>query len=168
MLKKGIKTNEINYNEIISFLVATSIMHERGINEFIVPTVFINKYNGLEISCYKSIAKNTKIYDEAIAKKEQFKIDEAISKIATLKKMLNEHEKIIDEKNTKLVKNFKYLEEIVSDYKITDLPMKKDTLLHFSIKKNGNKVSNRLLEDIIDTLHNYFETERKNKVIEKL
>lgn len=168
LLRKGIKTNEINYNEIISLLIATSIMHERGINEFIVPTIFINKYNGLEISCYKSIAKNTKIYDEAIAKNEQFKVDEAITKIATLKKMLNEHEKIIDEKNTKLVKNFKYLEEIFSDYKITDLPMKKDTSLHFSIVKNGKKISNRLLEDIIDTIHSYFEKERKEKIIEKL
>lgn len=168
LLRKGIKTNEINYNEIISLLVATSIMHERGINELIVPTIFINKYNGLEISCYKSIAKNTKIYDEAIAKNEQFKVDEAITKIATLKKMLNEHEKIIDEKNTKLVKNFKYLEEIFSDYKITDLPMKKDTSLHFSIVKNGKKISNRLLEDIIDTIHSYFEKERKEKIIEKL
>lgn len=168
LLRKGIKTNEINYNEIISLLVATSIMHERGINELIVPTIFINKYNGLEISCYKSIAKNTKIYDEAIAKNEQFKVDEAITKIATLKKMLNEHEKIIDEKNTKLVKNFKYLEEIFSDYKITDLPMKKDTSLHFSIVKNGKKISNRILEDIIDTIHSYFEKERKEKIIEKL
>lgn len=168
LLKKGIKTNEINCNEIISLLVTTTIMYERGINLFIVPTIFINKYNGLEISCYKSIAKNTKIYDEAILKKDTNIIDDSISKIATLKKMLNEHEKIIDEKNTKLVKNFKYLEEIFSDYKITDLPMKKDTSLHFSITKNGNKVNNRLLEDILDTIHKYFKAERKDKIIEKL
>lgn len=168
ILQKGIKTNEINYNEIISLMVATSIIKERGINDFIVPTVLLNKYNGLEISCYKSIAKQTKIYDEAIAKKETFISDEAVSKIATLKKMLNEHEKIIDEKNTKLVKSFKYLEEIFSDYKISDYPMKKDTSLHFSIVKNGTKITNRLLEDIFDTIYNFFEKERKEKVIEKL
>lgn len=168
LLKKGIKTNEINYNEIISLLVVTNILFERGINNFVVPTIFLNKYNGLEISCYKNIAKYTKIYDEALAKKETFVMDESISKIATLKKMLNEHEKIIDEKNTKLVKNFKYLEELFSDYRIDDYPMEKDTLLHFSITKNGGKINSRLLEDITDTIHNFFETERKSKVIEKL
>lgn len=168
LLKKGIKTNEINCNEIISLVVATNLMYERGINNFIVPIVFLNKYNGLEISCYKNMAKQTKLYDEAVVKKENFIIDEAISKIATLKKMLNEHEKILDEKNTKLIKSFKYIEELFSDYKITDYPMKKDTSLHFNIIKNGSKINNRLLEDITLTIHNFFEDERKNKIIEKL
>ena len=46
------------------------------------------------------------------------------------------------------VKNFKYLEELFSDYRIDDYPMEKDTLLHFSITKNGGKINSRLLEDI--------------------
>lgn len=160
LLRKGIKTNEIDYNKIISLVVATNVIHIRGINDFIIPTIFLNKYNGLEISCYKSIAKNTKIYEEAVAKKESFIIDESISKIATLKKMLNEHEKLIDDENTNLVKSIKFLEELVSDYKINDYPMKKDTSLHFSITKNGGKVNNRLLSDIIDTINAFKEIEK--------
>lgn len=160
LLRKGIKTNEIDYNKIISLVVATNVIHTRGINDFIIPTIFLNKYNGLEISCYKSIAKNTKIYEEAVAKKESFIIDESISKIATLKKMLNEHEKLIDDENTNLIKSIKFLEELVSDYKINDYPMKKDTSLHFSITKNGGKVNNRLLSDIIDTINAFKEIEK--------
>lgn len=160
LLRKGIKTNEIDYNKIISLVIATNVIHIRGINDFIIPTIFLNKYNGLEISCYKSIAKNTKIYEEAVAKKESFIIDESISKIATLKKMLNEHEKLIDDENTNLVKSIKFLEELVSDYKINNYPMKKDTSLHFSITKNGGKVNNRLLSDIIDTINAFKEIEK--------
>ena len=50
--------------------------------------------------------------------------------MATLKHTLDNHNKIVEENNTKNIKNFKYLEEIFSDFKIYDFPMQKDTNLH--------------------------------------
>lgn len=163
LLKKAIKTKEIHDEEVIALLCSLVVMNERGIRDIIVPTVLLNRYNGLQISCYQNIAKLNKTYEEASMKGETIILDGILAKISVLKHTLQTQETLLEERNTSLIKHFSYLEEVCSDYKIFDYPMSKDTSLHFNIIPNGATCKNTLLNDIITCIHSYEEKERSIK-----
>lgn len=155
LLKKLIKTSEIDFEKIVSLTCAIALLSERGIDKIEVPTVLINRYNGIEISCYQNLSRLNKIYNEALEKNKTDILEETIAKIAAIKKTLKDHPLIVEKKNTQLIKNFKYLEEIFSDYKIYDYPMQQDTNLHFHVIPNGHECSSKILEELDEAIRNY-------------
>lgn len=163
LINKAIKTNEIVAEEAIALTCAITLLEERGIKDILVPTVFINRYNSLEISAHQTMAKLNNVLEEASVKGANEIAKNALGKMSILKHTLNSHEQLVEEKNTHLIKNFKYLEDIFSNYKIYDLPMQKDTYMHFNIIPNGNVCQNKLLKDLHTLIHDYEEKMREIK-----
>ena len=163
ILKKAIKTKEIHDEEVIALLCSLVLMNERGIRDIIVPTVLVNRYNGLQICCYQNIALLNKAYEEASIKGETVILDGILAKISVLKHTVQTQEELLEERSISLIKNFTYLEEMCSDYKIFDYPMTKDTCLHFNIIPNGGTCKNALLKDVMNCIHFYEERERSLK-----
>ena len=163
LLNTAIKTKEIDNLEVISLTTVISLLRERGIKEILVPTVYLNRSNGLEVNCYQNIVKLNKVFEEAQIKKEPKILEETLAKISTIKHSLHSHKKISEQKNIRLIKSFKYLEEIFSDYKVFNLPMQKDTNMYFSIIPNGSTCKNKLLEEIDHCINIYEDMQRKLK-----
>ncbi|MGM9834251.1 MAG: hypothetical protein ACI31M_00515 [Bacilli bacterium] len=148
LLKKSIKTKEINYQNIFVMSSLLTLLNRRGIKEIIVPTVNINKYNGIEILYYNEIKQLNSISEEASIKGDTKTLELTISKINYIKDKASNHPLIVVNNSINLIKNFKYLEEVFADYKIYDYPMQKDTNLHFYIIDDSGKCSNKLLDEL--------------------
>lgn len=154
LISKSIKTKEINYKNIFVLSALIILLNQRGIKEIIVPTVNINKYNGLEISYYNNLKKLNNIYDEATLKEDTKVLESTLGKMSFIKEKLKKHSLSIEKNNIALIKNFKFIEEVCLDYKIYDYPMQKDTNLHFYVVDNSNKWSNKLLEELSSLINN--------------
>lgn len=165
LLIKAIKTKEINYQSIFVLSALITLLNKRGIKEIIVPTVNLNKYNGMQISYYESLRQLNAIYEEATMKEDTKILELTLGKISFIKEKLKNHPLALEMKNITLIKNFKFIEEVFSDYKIYDYPMQKDTNLHFYVIDNSNRCSNKLLEELTSIIIN---NENNNNLLKNL
>lgn len=165
LIDTAIRTTEINNLEIISLTVLLSLLNEKKIKEIIVPTVFLNRENALEISVVQNLKQLNKIFTEAQLKKDSKILEETLAKITTLKHTQHSYKKNTKQKKIDLIKDFKYLEEMIADYKIFNLPMEKDTNMYLNIIDNGSTIKNKLLDELDNCVHIYEDMNRKLKDI---
>lgn len=157
----SMKTTDVDANVTLAMIILLSVLELRDIKKIIVPSILLNRYNSLEISCRHNMDKLNNTYEEAVIKNQGAIAEDSLNKISNIKKTLDTHEYTHNLRNEKMIKIFKYLDYIFSDYNIYGLPMQQDTSLNFYITDNKHDCKIKFLNELKYQIQNSIEMNHK-------